>query len=133
MWRQGNGYVHLQKSADAEETVQGKAIFEANMISMGVQLKAYHANNGFFRAHKWVHSCRQRQQWLTFAGVRNAHHENGYAELHIRNLQELTRAMIIHARGKWKGHNITTNLWPYFLRMANDMYNNTPCFQLVDK
>ena len=124
------GYVHLQKSADAEETVQGKRIFEAHLQSYGVVVKAYHADNGVFRAHKWVNSCREKQQGLTFAGV-NAHHQNGYAERRIRELQELTRAMLIHANRQWKS-SITTNLWPYALRMANGVYNNTPCFQLKE-
>ena len=124
------GYVHLQKSADAEETVQGKFIFEAHMASMGVHVKGYHADNGIFRAHKWVNSCRHKQQSLSFAGV-NAHHQNGYAERRIRELQESARAMLIHANRKWPG-NISTNLWPYAIRMANGIYNNTPCFQLEE-
>ena len=122
------GFVHLQKSADAEETVQGKCIFETHLQSFGVTVKSYHADNGIFRAHKWVNSCKEKQQGLTFAGV-NAHHQNGYAERRIRELQELTRSMLIHANRQWKG-SITTNLWPYALRMANGLYNNTPCFQL---
>ena len=124
------GYVHLQKSADAEETVQGKAIFESHMASMGVKIRGYHADNGIFRAHKWVNSCRLMQQTLTFAGV-NAHHQNGYAERRIRELQETARAMLIHANRKWPG-NVSTNLWPYALRMASEVYNNTPCFQLEE-
>ena len=33
--------------------------------------------------------------------------------------------MIIHAAHSWKTH-ITTNLWPYALRLGNQAYNNTP-------
>ena len=125
------GYVHLQKSADADETVKGKDAFESHMLSMGVRVAAYHGDNGIFRAHKWVESCKNKQQGLSFSGV-NAHHQNGYAEWRIRELQELTRAMLVHASRKWKG-SITTNLWPYALRMANEVYNNSPCFQLQNK
>ena len=101
------------------------------MQNMGVRVQAYQADNGIFRAHKWVESCRNKQQNLTFSGV-NAHHQNGYTEQQIRELQELTRAMLIHASRRWKG-SVTTNLWPYAMRMANDIYNNSPCFQLEGK
>jgi len=97
---------------------------------MGINVRAYHADNGIFRAHGWVNACRDKGQNLTFAGV-NAHHQNGYAERRIRELQELARSMLIHASRKWP-KTVTTNLWPYAVRMASDVYNNSPCFQLID-
>jgi hypothetical protein len=42
------GYVYLQRSADADETVKGKAAFEAYAAARGVTIRAYHANNGIF-------------------------------------------------------------------------------------
>ena len=47
------GYVYLQKSPDAVETVMGKRSFESHMESLGVSVKAYQADNGIFRANKW--------------------------------------------------------------------------------
>ena len=64
---------------------------------------------------------------MSFAGV-NAHHQNGHAERRIRELQELARAMLIHANSRWPD-SITTNLWPYAIRMACEAGNNTPSFQ----
>ena len=90
------GYVHLQRSSDAEETVQGKNIFEKYMQSLGVIVRGYQADNGIFRANKWQDACRERGQSLTFTDV-NAHHQNGHAERRIRELQDTSRAMIIHA------------------------------------
>ena len=55
----------------------------------------------------------------------DAHHQNGKAEVQITRLQELTRSMLSHARRKWP-QEITANLWPYALRMANDSINATP-------
>ena len=124
------GYVHLQKSPDTQETVEGKMAFETHLRPMGVKVKAYHADNGIFKAHGWVKACKDNMQNLTFAGV-NAHHQNGYEERRIRELQELARSMLIHANRKWP-KSISTNLWPYALRLANDMYNISPCFQLKD-
>ena len=62
-----------------------------------------------------------------FAGV-NAHHQNGIAERRIRELQELTRTMLIFANRRWP-KMVTANLWPYALRMANTVYNVTPSLQ----
>ena len=124
------GYTHLQKTADAEETVEAKIAFESFMQSMGVSVRAYHADNGIFRANKWVESCTKSNQRLTFAGV-NAHHQNGVAERRIRELQELVRRMMIHANRKWP-HSLSTTLWPYALRMANNIYNHSPFKQHID-
>ena len=105
------GYVYLQTTADADETIKAKRSFEEYASQRGVQIKAYHADNGIFRANKWVNACRESKQPLTFAGV-NAHHQNGIAKRRIRSLQEMTRAMLIHANKQWPDA-ITPNLWPY--------------------
>jgi hypothetical protein len=84
----------------------------------------YHADNGIFRAHKWVNACHSSGQGLTFAGV-NAHHQNGIAERRIRELQELARTMLIHANKHWP-QCATANLWPYTIWMANNVLNETP-------
>ena len=89
-----------------------------------MRVQAYHADNGIFKAKKWVEECRQRKQDLTFAGV-NAHHQNGIAERRIHELQETTRAMLIHTTKRWPGV-VSIHLWPYAMRMANQSYNATP-------
>ena len=121
------GYVHLQKTADVEETLEGKRAFESYARQRGVNVKSYQADNGIFRANKWVRDCQMKGQRLTFTGV-NAHHQNGMAERRIGILQELTRAMLIHSQHKWP-KVITPNLWPYAMRMANDCLNETPNMQ----
>jgi len=120
----GFSYVYLQKTADADETILGKKAFEALCRQYGVKVINYHADNGIFRANKWIDECRRNGQGLTFAGV-NAHHSNGLAERRIRSLQDLTRAMLIHSNRRWTMAS-TANLWPYALRMANDAINETP-------
>jgi hypothetical protein len=87
----------------------------------------YHANNGIFKANKWVDACKNKGQGLTFAGV-NAHHQNGIAERKIRSLQELARTMLVHANKRWPVA-VTANLWPYAIRMANNVLNKTPHLQ----
>jgi hypothetical protein len=89
-------FVHLQKTTDADETLEAKKAFEQFAASHGVYILHYHADNGVFRAHKWVNECKQKRQGLTFAGV-NVHHQNGKAEVQIRYLQDSTRTSLIHA------------------------------------
>ena len=121
------GYVYLQKTSTAEETIKAKQAFEAYSRVRGVQIKAYHADNGIFKANAWVEACEKAGQPLTFAGV-NAHHQNGLAERRIRELQELTRTSLVHANRRWP-KAVTANLWPYALRMANTVYNASPSLQ----
>ena len=120
-------YVYLQKRATAEETLEGKWAFKAYVNISRVKVKGYHTDNGVFCANKWVENCIKQGQSLTFAGV-NAHHENGICEQRIQLLQDLTCTQLIHANCHWD-QAITANLWPYAMRMANDILNNTPSFQ----
>ena len=113
------GIVYLQKACSAEETIEAKRAFEQYAEHRGVRVQAYHADNGIFKAKKWVKECRQRKQDLTFSGV-NAHHQNGIAERKIRELQKTTRAMLIHATKGWPGV-VTIHLWPYAIRMAHSL------------
>lgn len=117
------GYVHLQKTATVEETIEAKRAFELYARTKGVTIEAYHADNGIFKAHKWMEECNRSKQPCTFAPV-GAHHNNGIAEKRIRDLQDLARTMMIHAASRWP-QAITANLWPYALRMANEVVNDT--------
>jgi hypothetical protein len=121
------GFIFLQKTASGQETVEGKAAFESMARRQGIRIQNYHADNGIFKAHEWIESCKKEGQGLTFAGV-NAHHQNGVAERRIRELQELARTMLIHANKRW-ADSVTANLWPYAIRMAQEAVNNTPSLQ----
>ena len=125
------GFVYLQKTASAEETIEGKKAFEAFPRRHGVRVLNYHADNGIFKAFLWMEECRKEHQGMTFAGV-NAHHQNGIAERRIRELQELARLMLIHATSRWKD-SVTANLWPYAIRHACDAINHTPSFQDLER
>ena len=120
----GYGYVVLQKTASAAETIEGKETFEAQARNAGIQIQGYHADNGTFRENQWRNHCHKKGQTLTFASV-HAHFENGVAERRIRLLQDLARTMLTEAISKWPQANSPT-LWPYAIRFAQHNLNNTP-------
>ena len=126
-----NGFVYLQKTCLAEDTIEAKRAFEKYAASRGVTIQAYHADDGIFKAKKWMEECHQQKQNLTFAAV-NTHHQNGIAKQRISELQEMTRAMLIHTSKRWP-RVVTIHLWPYTMRTANQAYNSTLRSSHTDK
>lgn len=120
----GFSYVHPQLSTNAEETLEAKEAFERFGSRYGVKIMHYHADNGIFADNKWRQATAEDEQTLCLCGV-NAHWQNGVAKLQIRELSNHARMMLIHAHRLWPSA-IEANLWPYALRMANDLHNKLP-------
>jgi hypothetical protein len=116
--------VHLQKTTNAEETVEAKEALELFASSHGVQILHDHADNGRFAENRFRKAVIERPQTLSFCGV-NAHFQNGMAERRIRELQDHALTMLIHASKRWPSA-IDPHLWPYALRKANEALNSTP-------
>jgi hypothetical protein len=54
-----------------------------------------------------------------------AHHQNGIAEKRIGDLQRRATTLLLHAQSRWP-EAISTHLWTYAIRAANDSRNCTP-------
>lgn len=121
-------YAHLMKAQDGDEVLAAKKAFEATADSHGIRIKHYHADNGIFSAKQWLDDCRDSHQGVTFAGV-DSHHQNGRAERKIQSLQELGRCQLLHAAQRWESA-VTAHLWPYAVRHAASILNETPCERL---
>ena len=119
----GLSFVYAQQRLTSLETVQAKHAFERFAKSHGVFISSYHADNGRFADNMFIQDCERQQQSITYCGV-NAHHQNGIAEKKIRDLQDSARTMMIHANRRWPDA-IVVNLWPYAIKMANDVSNAT--------
>ena len=119
-------FVYLQRSTNADETLDAKEAFERYAYQHGVKILHYHADNGRFNENAWIHhlSRQNPQQTQSYSGV-GAHHQNGIAEKRIRDLQDCARTMLIHAQRRWPGV-INEHLWPYAIRNAADVDNNLP-------
>jgi hypothetical protein len=120
----GMSYVYLQKGATASETIEAKKAFERFASTHGVVVRHYHSDNGIFETREFQDEVAACQQTISFCGV-NAHHQNGKAEKKIRDLQELTRTMILHAQQRWSDA-INAYMWPFAMKMANDISNRAP-------
>ena len=51
-------YMHLQKTASAEDNLEGKHAFESMAASHLTIIKQYHTDNGIFRVNAWVQYCQ---------------------------------------------------------------------------
>jgi hypothetical protein len=120
----GYSYVHNQLSTSAVHTIAAKQAFERVAKVYGVTVKHYHADNGIFESKAFVDEVHLKGQTISFCAV-SAHHQNGRAEKKIRDLQDAARTMLLHAQQRWPTA-ITSHLWPYAIRMANDIANSTP-------
>jgi hypothetical protein len=123
----GLSFVYLQKSTSGAETVEAKCAFERYACAHGVTVRHYHADNGIFAEAEFIKAVEAGQQSISYCAV-NAHHQNGKAEKKIRDLQELARAQLLHAKQRWPSA-VTTALWPYAVRLANEVSNFSPGIQ----
>jgi hypothetical protein len=108
----------------AAHTIEAKRAFERYAKVHGVLIKHYHADNAIFDSKEFVAEVHASRQTISYCAV-NAHHQNGKAEKRIRDLQDAARTMMLHAKQRWPSA-VTTHLWPYALRMANDIANSAP-------
>ncbi len=117
----------MQESNGALETLAAKHAFEQYARSFDVAIRHYHGDNGRFTENAFKTDCEKKGQQLSFCGT-NAHFQNGIAERKIRDLQDRARTMIVHAKHHWPDA-ITSNLWPYALRLANE---GSRCIPILD-
>jgi hypothetical protein len=121
-----SGFLHVehQLGFSATETLRAKHNFEQLALEHGVIVVNYLADNGTFKARKFVEEIRNRSQLIRYCGV-NAHHKNGCAERAIRTVTEMARAMLLHATVRWKDQ-VSPTLWPMAVDYAVYLYNHLP-------
>ena len=118
------GYVHLQESLTANNTLWAKEAFKRYCESSGVKVRQYHADNGHFAKNLFIEDIKQQGQTITYCRV-NVHFQNGIAEKRIRDLQDAACTMMLHTSARWP-QTMSPHLWPYALRMSNDIRNVSP-------
>ena len=105
--------------------VLAKKIYKTWCRNYDVTVRHYLDDNGRFAENEFLQAISESlYQTISYCG-HNAHHQNGVAEKLIRDLQELSRTALIHAQQRWP-NAITANLWPFSLKMGNDVHQSTP-------
>ncbi len=117
-------FVHLQQTLSSEDTLLAKQAFEQFCSTHGMKVLQYHADNGRFADNAFLTNVRQQNQLVTYCGL-NTHFQNGVAEKQIQDLQDHTCTLLLHATAHWPAA-VSTYLWPYALRTANDVLVSAP-------
>jgi len=121
-----SGYVHVEPVVNftAGEALRAKRTFEQEMLSMGVTVLNYHADNGIFTASEYQDELAKMGQNLTLSGV-GAHHQNAMAERMIGVTVSMARTMMLHAKLRWP-KAVKTQLWPMALKHSQHLHNHLP-------
>jgi hypothetical protein len=101
-------FIWNQTSTNAAQTLAAMRTFERLASANNVHIHHYHADNGRFAEPTFVNDISKKGQPISFSGV---------AERRIRDLQDSTRTMLIHAYRRWP-KAIIVNLWSYALSNA---------------
>ena len=104
--------------------IKAKIAFEKFAESCGISVSHYHPNNGRFVDNAFIMDAKEQGQSISYCRV-NAHHQDGKVEKRIRDLQVQARVMIIHEMHQWNDA-AAPQLWPYAVRLANEIINMTP-------
>ena len=119
-WRT-NALVNAQKIQPV--TAPGFVVAIDQMISETPGLVAQ--MTGFITRKRYKLTTVFVDHFSGFTKVMGRQSQNGHAEKKIRNLQDLTRTMLLHAQHRWPSA-ITANLWHFAIRMANDDSSTSP-------
>lgn len=87
--------------------------FEQFANLFDVNIKHYRADNGRFTDPGFKLACDASGQSLSFCRV-STHHQNCIAETSIRNIQDLTRVVLINTMQHW-AEMVSVHLWPLAL------------------
>ena len=113
-----------QVTLSANETISSKTRYERLAHTYGVDILAYHTDNGVFRSQAFLQAVAAQKQTIRFSGV-SAKWQNGAAEGAVRIVVSRARTMMTHSALHWPDvHDY--ELWPMAVDYAIHLYNNTP-------
>jgi hypothetical protein len=115
-------YIYLMKDLTLSETLMAKHAYELFLASLGVDSKAYHADNGCFADKGFRYDCTFSNQTITFCGV-GSHHQNGIAERNIKDITLGAQMLLLHAK-RMLPEYISTILWPFAVKCCEDRMNH---------
>ena len=117
-------YVKFSQSTAANEAVEAKHAFEQYAATFGVNIQKYYAENGAFDTRVFKENIIPPNQTIDFSGV-DVHHQNVIAERMVKTVTYCSRSILLNVM-TWRTDVITTELWPYAIKLAIDTGNNCP-------
>jgi hypothetical protein len=99
-----------------------KHAYERFLASLGIDSKAYHADNGRFADKGFWDDCLSSNQTITLCGV-GSHHQNGIAEQKIKDFTLGAWTLLLHAKQMLLEY-ISTILWPFAVKCCEDRMNH---------
>jgi len=112
---------HLITGTTSIATLEAKQDYERVILSYGVTVKSYHAENFRFNDNNFSGDCIKAGQQLTHCGV-GVHHRNAIAECKIKVVWYGSRTIILHAKRKWPAI-MSAALWPYTMQAVVERHN----------
>jgi hypothetical protein len=115
-------YVYLMKDLTLAEMLMVKYAYEKYLALLGVESKAYHADNGRFADKGFRDDCILSNQTIYFCGV-GSHHQNGIAEWKIKDITLGAPTLLLHAKRMFPEY-ISTILWLFAVKCYEDRMNH---------
>ena len=115
-WHTNNRNIKRANHPGAMSTIKAKEAFERIMADSGVNVLHYHADNGLFYTKAFKQSVQ------AFCGV-NAHHQNGVAKTHVKDVTKGACTMLRHVAHHWP-KAVHASLWPCALKHYVDQAGN---------
>ena len=109
------------RSAPQDETLAAKRAYKRLAATHEATIWRYHADNGSFTEKAFRATVDDANQLISYC-VMGAHHQNGIAENHIKQLTLTSHTLLLHAKRFWE-EAITTMLWPFALKTAAERHN----------
>jgi hypothetical protein len=116
-------YIYLMRDLTLAETLLSEHAYEKFLELLGIDSKAYHADNGQFADKGFWDDCTLSNQTITFCGV-GSHHQNGSAEQKIKDITLGGCTLLLHAKHMLPEY-ISTILWPFAIRCYEDQMNGS--------
>ena len=117
-------YVHFSESITSNESIEAKHAFEQYAATFGVKIQKYHSDNGAFNTRVFKESIISANKTIAFSAV-DANHQNVISKRMIKTVTYRSWSMLLNAIICWIDI-ITTELWPYAIKLAIDVGNKCP-------
>ncbi len=115
-------YVYLMRDLMLSKTLLAKHAYRHFLASLGVESKAYYADNGRFADKGFRDGCTSSTQTIAFCGV-GSHCQNGIDERKIKDITLGGRTLLLHAKRMFPEY-ISTFLCPFAVKCYKDRLNN---------